>query len=188
MRGTGKMYTGQQHVRLITGIEAIRSMNPPNIVVELYILSSGYGLIHENRTIAPYDCTFNHLSSTQSNELMRYTKSVNRFEEVLQQECDFTLVLLGNSYTKLLNLSSSLRVSSPTLFLSGKKVSAQLGLAESVQTISLTNQDAQRFSCGMVGLKGEVATRILRSIAIDTSTIKSLMTHPSKTLDELAEN
>ena len=184
----GEMYTGQQHVRLMAGLEAIRSMKSSNIVVELYIFSAGYGLIHENRRIAPYDCTFNHLSSAQSGELMRRTKCADRFEEVLRQENDFTLILLGNAYLKLLNLSSPLQVSSPTLFFAGEKVSAQLRLSDSVQTLSLTNQDAQRFSCGMVGLKGEVAARILRSIAIDTRIVNSLMTNPSKTLDEIAEN
>ena len=183
-----EMYTGQQHVRLMRGIEAVRAMKPSSIEVELSIFSAGYGLLDENRCIAPYECTFNNLSPSQSLELMHRTGSLERFETILRQKYDFTLILLGNSYLKLLNISSLLQVNSPTLFIAGKNVAARLRHVESVQTLSLTNQDAKRISCGMVGLKGEVANRILCGIAADAHTITRLMEHPRRTLDELVDH
>lgn len=182
-----QMYTGQQHVRLMEGIRAVREIESSPLSVELFILSAGYGLIAEDRQIAPYECTFNSLSAGQSEELMQRTGSVERFHEMVQQPSDLNLILLGNSYLRFLNISSSLRVASPTLFIAGKNTAERLLEVPMVQTLSLTNYDAQRFSCGMVGLKGEIASRMLRRLSMDTSVVPKLLNNPRNVLDELVD-
>src|SRR5262245_60224708 len=49
------MYQGQQHARLMRGIEAINQAK--KLKVDLQILSAGYGLISANKVIVPYECT-----------------------------------------------------------------------------------------------------------------------------------
>src|SRR5436190_1001475 len=51
-----EMYTGQQHVRLMRGVNLLRDLD--NYEIDLHIVSAGYGLIPGDKAIAPYECTF----------------------------------------------------------------------------------------------------------------------------------
>ena len=54
LRPAGEMYTGQQHVRLMRGVAAYRqSTAVRKSRLDLHILSAGYGIIPEDRKIAP---------------------------------------------------------------------------------------------------------------------------------------
>ncbi len=50
---SGQMYTGQQHVRLMRGVESFRENCGKDDEIDLWVLSAGYGLIPEDRKIAP---------------------------------------------------------------------------------------------------------------------------------------
>ena len=51
-----ELYTGQQHLRLMHGIDALWDAN--NLAdIETWIVSAGYGLIAGDREIVPYECT-----------------------------------------------------------------------------------------------------------------------------------
>ena len=54
-----QMYTGNQHARLIAGIEDLRANGS---TVDLHIISAGYGLIGGNQPIVPYECTFSGMT------------------------------------------------------------------------------------------------------------------------------
>ena len=54
------MYTGQQHVRLLDGVQYIHDQRP-EIDINIFIVSAGYGLIPSNREIVLYECTFNDM-------------------------------------------------------------------------------------------------------------------------------
>src|SRR5580658_1765619 len=63
MRPAGVMYTGQQHLRAMRGVQAMRTeLGTTDVVVE--ILSAGYGVVDESRLIAPYNVTFSGMSAT----------------------------------------------------------------------------------------------------------------------------
>jgi len=57
LRPAGAMYTGRQHTQMMQGLRLIRSTFGKDACT-LTILSAGYGLIPEDRLIAPYDITF----------------------------------------------------------------------------------------------------------------------------------
>ena len=50
----GKIYTGMQHLRLMEGISALRKAFGED-VVDLFIVSAGYGVISEKKEVAPYE-------------------------------------------------------------------------------------------------------------------------------------
>jgi hypothetical protein len=55
-RPAAALYTGQQHVRLMRGVQTFRDVLatasvPPKL--ELWILSAGYGLVPEGRLLVP---------------------------------------------------------------------------------------------------------------------------------------
>src|SRR5438270_78624 len=51
------LYTGNQHLRLMVGITSLHQLSP-EINIDLWILSAGYGLVPAKRHLAPYKCTF----------------------------------------------------------------------------------------------------------------------------------
>src|SRR5690348_7730055 len=51
------MYTGEQHARLMSGVQTIRKSLSDD-AVDVWILSAGYGLISGHVRIVPYECTF----------------------------------------------------------------------------------------------------------------------------------
>src|SRR5690349_9429055 len=61
----GEIYTGEQHVRLMRGVSAVRDSQLSAFSFQLSILSAGYGLIPEDRKIAPYECTFATMKSKE---------------------------------------------------------------------------------------------------------------------------
>ena len=61
----GEIYTGMQHLRLMEGINVLREKYGADII-DLYIVSAGYGLISEHREVIPYEVTFNPLKKMQS--------------------------------------------------------------------------------------------------------------------------
>ena len=183
----GEMYTGQQHARLMRGVEYVRSGPPPRIHVDLYVVSAGYGLVHEKHPIVPYECTFNTLSSNESRKLILRTGVVESFRRLVAEPSDCTLVLLGNTYLRLLDISPYLTFGGRTIFLSGDRAAKRLRSIKGVEAIALSNENARQFSCGMVGLKGEVAARMLKAMSLDRTMIENLTAGSSSALKNLVD-
>jgi hypothetical protein len=65
-RTAGEIYSGEQHVRLMRGVSAMRSsLDSGPSTIDLHILSAGYGLIPEDRVVAPYEITFATMKSKE---------------------------------------------------------------------------------------------------------------------------
>ena len=56
-----EMYTGQQHRYLMAGLEKVWEVYG-SAVVDLHIISAGYGLLAEDDDIVPYNVTFSGLT------------------------------------------------------------------------------------------------------------------------------
>jgi hypothetical protein len=56
----GQLYRGRQHIQLMKGIELLRRTFGPE-VVDLFILSAGFGLVPEHQPLPPYNATFSGL-------------------------------------------------------------------------------------------------------------------------------
>jgi hypothetical protein len=158
------LYTGQQHARLMSGVQKIRRSLSVD-VIDLWILSAGYGLIASDQRIVPYECTFQGMKSGDLCEWADHLRIPETAREVLATPADFTLVLLGESYLRALNLDGSVEFKSPTLFFTSDKARRFVQGHGKLRVVTLSNADTKRFSCGLVGLKGELGKRLLASIA-----------------------
>ena len=65
LRPAGEMYAGTQHVRMMAGVRQLRDWYGPDSV-DVKIISAGYGLVDEQRLIAPYNATFSDLSRSDA--------------------------------------------------------------------------------------------------------------------------
>jgi hypothetical protein len=156
-----QLYRGQQHVRLMRGVEVARALGHR---VTVSIVSAGYGLVPGNQAIAAYECTFQGMSARER----------RAWAGALVREGDVAIVLMGEDYVDACGLDGEIRVGAPTLVLCGTRTGLRIAPNPNVHAVVLGESDTRRFACGLVGLKGEVACRLLARIATDPTTVSNL--------------
>jgi hypothetical protein len=171
------MYTGQQHVRLLRGLDALRKACP-QIRVDLKIISAGYGLIDENVPIVPYEMTFNTLKAKALREWADFLKLPYWVLSVMAVY-DLTIFLLGEKYLRAVNLPPKLEIPGACIFLTGKGSRPYLPSGPDVQTIFLANQDAKRLGAGLVALKGRVVEILGEHVNHDPGFIERMFDSPA---------
>ena len=160
-RSAGEMYSGEQHVRLMRGLGEYRKAESGDRKLDLWVLSAGYGLIPEGRLVAPYGVTFATMKSKELTDWARFLGVPAAFRECVKKPYDLGLILLGDNYLKACDLDASVAFGGPTLLFCGTGMAKKLPKLTNVRVVPISNPEAKRFSCGLVGLKGELAARVL---------------------------
>jgi hypothetical protein len=168
-----KLYSGQQHVRLMRGVELLRSKKD-QVDLGFQILSAGYGLIPANRKIAPYETTFQGMKKTELRDWAAQLSIPKDFQRVISEKRNLNLILLGDSYLEACGITDEQGFVSPTLLFCGKGTAKKIKPRPNLRVVTLSNPEAKRFSCGLVGLKGEIAHRICVGLASGKLTAKKL--------------
>ena len=169
----GEIYTGQQHVRLMRGIEAVKDVKSQSI--DLHILSAGYGMIPADQLVVPYECTFATMKSKELRHWADKLQVPQGFREVVVQPFDLGLLLLGDNYLDACALDAAVKFGGPTLLFCGTGMAKKLPVIAGVRVVPISNPEAKRFSCGLVALKGELAARVLRGVAEEPADLSRLM-------------
>jgi hypothetical protein len=176
-RPAGEIYTGEQHLRLMRGVRTMRESGSGKSKneVNLHILSAGYGVIPESRVVAPYETTFATMKTKELREWADALKVPEDFRKTVTGKYDLGLVLLGDNYLQACNLDAAVKFGGPTLLLCGTGMAKKLPTLKHVRVVPISNPEAKRFSCGLVGLKGELAARLLKGIGDDPAVLNRLM-------------
>jgi hypothetical protein len=158
----GRFYTGLAQRRLDRGIGLARRAR---LHVDLWILSAGYGLIHELMPVVPYDCSFNGLSAT---ELARWSGHLCLPDTVpmfLEAPADLRLVLLTDPYLRACGLHRDTPLAASTIFVVSRRMAHRLppGAIPWV----LERDDVTRFGTPAVALRQELGARILGLLGRD---------------------
>ncbi|MHA7816157.1 MAG: tRNA-guanine transglycosylase DpdA [Pseudohaliea sp.] len=163
LRPAGELYSGLQHQRLMRGIGALQGHK--KIEVDFWILSAGYGLVPASQKLAPYETTFAGMKKPELQSWANQLQVPRQFRDLVAQPYDLGVVLLGNDYLQACSLDDQIHLGGPTLFLTGKASAARMPRIRGARALVLSNAEAKRYRCGLVGLKGEIAARLLESIA-----------------------
>jgi hypothetical protein len=172
-RTAREIYTGEQHVRLLRGVEAVR--NEKKDRVELHVLSAGYGVIPESRLVAPYETTFATMKTKELRDWADALKVPEDFRKTVEGKYDLGLILLGDNYLQACAVDASIKFGGPTLLFCGTGMAKKLPTLKNVRVVPISNPEAKRFSCGLVGLKGELAARLLKGIGDNPAVLNRLM-------------
>jgi len=164
------IYTGQQHIRLMKGIRHFQERGGSN-KVDLWVLSAGYGLVRGDKAVVPYECTFQNMSASEASSWSEHLNIPAQARKAFKRKADLTIVLLGEPYLKALKLDDSVEFKSPTLFFTSDKARRFIKGKGAFSVIPLSNKDTKRFSCGLVGLKGELAKRLLQLLVKDEKAV-----------------
>lgn len=115
-----EMYTGTHHRLVMAGVQAVWQ-HCGREVLDVAILSGGYGLLAAGRVIIPYHVTFDQFDKDELAEWVDRLQVPERTAALVRQY-DLVFYLLSGSYLAVLNLP--------------------LDVPDSVQQIVLTGQDS----------------------------------------------
>ena len=189
MRTAEDLYTGQQHVRLMRGVRAIRDHGGNSgtpLKLDLWVLSAGYGLVPGDRMLAPYECTFHGMKSKPLREWANKLKVPEEFRELVAGKYDLGLILLGDSYLTACAIDATVRFGGPILLFCGGGAAKRLPKHRSLKVTKIANPDAKRFSCPLVALKGEIAASLLTRVASNTTSVAQLADPACDVLEAVA--
>lgn len=147
------MYKGLQHTNIVEGVEQLRAIN--NVIVDVAIISAGYGLLLENDIIVPYEVTFNNMNSKQLKEWGSYLNIAQDVNQLIK-DYDIILVALGNKYLKVL----------------------ELPLNRNIFLFETKQEDAKLYSYPLVGLKGYQFKLLCNYICNNPMVLDSIYRNP----------
>jgi len=168
------LYTGQQHVRLMRGVHSFREKAPEQ-TLDLFVLSAGYGVVKGEQKLAPYEATFATMKKGPLRDWADQLKVPQAFREVVEAPYDLALILLGDDYLDACQLDDQIQLGGPTILFCGGNTFKKLPKIKNLHAIPLTNQEAKRFSCGLVALKGDLAAQALSHLAEGKEGLESLL-------------
>lgn len=166
MRSAGQMYTGEQHVRIMQGVNRARYAGHS---VQVYIVSAGYGVLAEDQRIAPYEATFTTMSRSEAAGWAQTLQIPASIAELLRRPADRVLLLLGERYMEAGCLETTTSIAAPTWVLCNKTVASRL--PRGMTPVELLQTDTTVFGAGMVGLKGEIGARMLLQPELDPASV-----------------
>ncbi len=173
LRPAEDLYSGLQHVRLMKGVRAAREAG--KLEVALQVLSAGYGLVAGGSKLAPYEATFAGMKGQQLRGWARALHVPQAIRKLLAQRYDLTILLLGEDYLQACEIGADVVLGSPTIALCSAASAKRLPNLAALHKVVVTNADAKRFSCGLVGLKGEITSRVLQRLSADPSRLVDLL-------------
>ncbi len=96
----GSMYTGYQNRELKRAITNLRGINKIN--ADFFIISAGFGILHEDEYIPPYDCSF---TGMKKEEISSRSKDLNipvDFQKICDTDYDLIYLAIGSDYMRSL--------------------------------------------------------------------------------------
>lgn len=179
------LYVGEQQRRLMRGVRVLRRACP-EIDVDLRILSARHGVVRGSRRLRAYDASFSGLGGPAIDRAAKHLRIRASLRRLLHREHDLILLLLGEDYMRAAGIGPATKLGGPTIAFGGRWLSRREdGLP--LRVVPAGRNEARRYSCGVVGLKGEMAARLLESIASAPEILDRLLDPDLDMLDLLDE-
>jgi len=160
-----EMYTGQQHLYLMDGLQELRKRYG-NDVIDLHIISAGYGLLSEDDVIVPYNVTFQKL---KKKEILERSNNLKIHEQIVTLIVDYDLIiyLLGKEYVLSLQLPFEVSNSVVQIFLLGNTHKNLIPNLPNTHFVAAGSDLARSLGVMGVALKGFVFKKLCEAACRD---------------------
>jgi hypothetical protein len=146
--------------------------------VDVVILSAGYGVIPEDKTIVPYEVTFNTMKGYEVDEWAKFLGMHQACEQAIVGY-DLVFMLLGENYLRSLCLPVETCSNQTFIFLASSKSANYIrDLAAKTFVLPLANTDAKHYRYGLVGLKGFLFKRFAECVAREGMLLQKVYDEP----------
>ncbi len=175
------LYVGEQHTRLMRGV---RSLRKAQWDVDLRILSARHGVVRGSRRLRAYDASFSGLGGPAIDRAAKDLRVRGSLRNLLRGERDLILFLLGEDYMRAAGIGPTTKLGGPTIAFGGRSLSRREERLP-LRVVPAGRCEARRFSCGVVGLKGELAGRLLYLVGHEPRLLDDLLNPDLDLLDLL---
>jgi hypothetical protein len=177
VKPAGKMYTGRQHVLMMNGVDHLRA-DLDAASFDVAIVSAGYGLISEERLIAPYNITFQGKGLSWVRERGKALKLPAMTRELISQY-QVVFFLLGKEY--LASLDCPLELARDQKFIYFGTGAERFRLPDGNNIIiPAAQKEASRYGgAGVTGIKGRMFDLLATGICADPKLWESLVADPT---------
>jgi Queuine tRNA-ribosyltransferase len=151
----GELYQGRQHLQLMQGVNALRQAFG-DAVVDVKIISAGFGLVDEEEKLPPYNATFADQSSAKVMAIAQRLGIPQAMDQLMQGQYDCAFFLLGENYLLSIGLPFAHTPSFPCLFLSGPSSHKRIPRSMPYRFVRVGQDDSIEFSYNLIGLKGQL--------------------------------
>jgi hypothetical protein len=180
-----RLYIGEQHRRLMRGVKALRE-SPSALDVDLRILSAGHGVVRGSKRLKTYDASFSGLGGPAIDEEAERLRIRTSLRNLLCRDHALILLLLGEDYMRAAGIGSATELGGPTIAFGGRWLKRR-GEDLPLRVVPAGREEARHYSCGVVGLKGELAARLLEAIAREPEVIDDV-SHPDADVVEMLDD
>ncbi|MGG3471317.1 tRNA-guanine transglycosylase DpdA [Neobacillus pocheonensis] len=164
------MYTGRQHLWIMEGINNLREKYGDSIV-DLAIVSAGYGLVSEDQEIVPYNVTFANMKKDELTDWSNKLK-INEHTSEKIKSYDMVFFLLGEEYLNSLQLPFEETRQDQKLVFLGSKASVKLIPNNNpYHYVEVGNKDANDFGKMSISLKGYLFKILAKEIVENGLTV-----------------
>jgi hypothetical protein len=126
------------------------------------------------------------MSLDQIRDRARQLRLRTTLRRVLSAPYDLALMILGETYLVACDLDDNMALGGPTLVVCGSSAVSRIPEIENLHVLPVVEADTRRFSAGLVGLKGEIAGRILSLLADRPNLVRTISDPQNDILGELA--
>jgi hypothetical protein len=180
-----QMYTGTQHLQVMEGVEKLRRSFGTQ-VVNVVIVSAGYGLILENEEIVPYEVTFQNMNNSEIDQWADTLEIHTQLESTISNY-DLVFFLLGANYLRSLALPFKSRSDQTFMFLASGSSQQFISVPDSKKFIlPLSNAEAKKYSYGLVGLKGFLFKQFALKVAHNPKLLQTV-SHQPESLEKILD-
>ena len=165
-----RLYAGEQHRRLMAGVNALRD----RVRVDLWVISARAGLIAGDEQLAPYDESFSGLPTEQVREQADRLGIATDLRRLVAEPCKLTILLVGNDYFDAARLDEAAHWASPTLALVSPSRAARMPIHPNLRALVVGQTLAREWSLPLTLLKGEIVRRVFFDLGLGTRTVESL--------------
>lgn len=157
-----RLYAGLQHTFMMNGVNAIRERFGHESVA-VAIVSAGYGLVAEDRLLAPYEATFNDMSR---HEVLAWSRNLGIARDVRTAAKGFPLVvfLLGSRYLDAIEPPVIPQAGQRFIFLAGSNKEGAVA-RPGVTIVAAGRKEATTYGSPIIAVKGSMFELFARGLA-----------------------
>lgn len=170
VRAAGDLYMGEQHVRLMRGVNCLREKYG-QAAVSVQIVSAGYGLVSEHQPLAPYEATFKGMGRREAREWAQQLDIPNAVRKAIQGH-PLVIFLLGAEYLEAIEPPVHPEPGQRLLFFAPPREVSSLR-RPGVTAIPAGREESSLYRAGLVALKGRMFELLAYSLLKEGATLFS---------------
>ncbi|MFW9981128.1 MAG: hypothetical protein ACFFE3_04315 [Candidatus Thorarchaeota archaeon] len=159
------MYIGPQNTEIVKAVDLLRTI--PEIEIQLFIVSAGFGVLDEYDLVPPYDCSFTRMKMAEIRKRAEDLELRSSFLRLIDNNIDLVYFALGKQYHSALEKNILKDIQTPSIVFHKGRAEHLIRIPCAADTVKAFSNHGHKIH-GVVGFKGDLL-RILARHAIDHS-------------------